>query len=95
MAYFGKKHKNLKKSILVEELGFEYFGITYEQWLQDIHDYKKDEEDCIIDPVYLDENGKYYLEFLTPQRSIQRYYLDKYKELLVGNILIENKKERK
>ena len=95
MAYFGKRHDKLKKSIIVEELGYEYFGITYEQWMQDIHDYKKDEEDGIIDPVCVDENENYYLEFSAPNKFIQRYYLDELKDFLVGNILIEEKRERK
>jgi len=90
MAYFGKIHEKLRKSILVEELGYKYFGINYEQWLQDINDYKGDEDDNIIDPVYID-NGKYFLEFSAPNNAIQRFYLDDFNELLTGNIIIQHK----
>jgi len=86
MGYVGNL-KGPRKSIIVSNLGPEYFGITVKQLEDEIEIYEEEERGETIDPVYIDKKGRIYLIFDAPRNKTQKYYLDLHGYKLKGEIL--------
>ena len=64
--------------------------------LEDEIEIYRDEEACgIVDPVFVDANGRYYLIFNAPGGKTRHYYLDEHGYELTGEILIEEARNLK
>ena len=82
-----------RKSEILLRLGREYFGITEEEFQQDVQD-NTDEEwnpynpEPTIDPVWLDVKKGTYLKFYGKNSAIKRLYLDELEIKLQGEVLV-------
>ncbi len=88
MGYVGNK-AGPKKSIIVDKLGPQYFGISPQDLEVEIEDYQNEESRGVVNPVCVDDQGRYYLVFFAPGRKTQRFYLDENGCKLDGDILTE------
>ena len=88
MGFVGNK-RGPRKSVIVDKLGPEYFDISPEELEVEIQDYKDEEFRGVVDPVYVDARGLYYLVFFAPGGKTQKFYLKENGYELDGDILIE------
>ena len=86
MAFIGNRG-GPKKSEVVARLGFAYFGITPEELAVEVENYEEDESRGVVDPVYRDSHGRWFLHFNAPNGRTQRYYLDEHGYHLEGDVL--------
>ena len=86
MGYVGNRN-GPRKSIIVDNLGPSYFGITAKQLEDEIEIYKDEEWRGDIDPVYIDKDRRPYLLFNAPGNKTQKFYLDEYGYKLRGKVL--------
>jgi len=85
MAFVGNR-KGPRKSEIVQKLGPDYFGISIEKLNADIQLYRDDEYNDIVDSVYVDKEGRHFIEFYAPNGDIQRFYLEENGYHLEGDI---------
>lgn len=83
MGYVGNRNGPCK-SVIVDNLGLDYFGITAEQLETEIEIYKDEEWHGDIDLVYVDKDRRPYLLFNAPGNKTQKFYLDEYGYKLKG-----------
>ena len=57
--YFFKNLQGLRKSQIVMRLVNEYFSITPRELEREIFEYEDDKARNLIDPVYIDKDGKH------------------------------------
>jgi hypothetical protein len=60
MSFVGNR-EGPKKSEIVQKLGPDYFGISMEELEVEIQLYLDDEFNGIVDPVYVDKEGRHLL----------------------------------
>ncbi len=92
MGFVGNKYGPKKSDILLK-LGNEFFGLSDEEFKQEIEDnineeWNKNNPDLIIDPVWLDENNEPYLKFYSNKIRIEKLYLYELGYALKGRILV-------
>jgi phosphoglucomutase len=75
MSFVGNK-KGPRKSQIVQKLGPDYFGISTAELQVEIDLYLDDERDGIVDPVYVDKQGRHFIVFNAPNGGTQRFYLE-------------------
>ncbi len=85
MSFIGNR-KGPRKSEIVQKLGPDYFGISIEKLNADIQLYRDDEYNDIVDSVYVDKEGRHFIEFYVPNDNIQRFYLEENGYHLEGDI---------
>ncbi len=88
MGYVGNK-AGPRKSIIVDKLGPQYFGISPQDLEVEIEGYQDEEFRSVVDPVRVDDQGRYYLVFYAPGGKTQRFYLDENGYKLDGDIVTE------
>lgn len=75
MAFVGDKN-GPRMSEIIRSLGHSYFGITAAHLEEEIQWCEKYERDGVVDPVFKDADGKYFLLFNVPAGKTQRFYLE-------------------
>jgi len=85
MSFVGNR-KGPRKSEIAQKLGPDYFGISMEKFEAEIQLYRDDEYNGIVDPVYVDKDGRRFLEFYAPNDGTQRFYLEENGYYLEGKI---------
>jgi len=75
MSFVGNKN-GPRKSEIVEKLGPDYFGISMEQLEVELQLYRDDEFNGVVDPVYMDKEGRHFINFKSPSGDVQRFYLE-------------------
>jgi hypothetical protein len=86
MAYLGNKD-GPRESDILNHLGPGYFGCSPAQLEEDIsyHLYAESRNEVV--PVHIDEDGRPYIEFSSPDpERINRYVLEEHDYLLKGEI---------
>ncbi len=94
MSFLGNLNGH-KESEIIEKLGPDYFGITWEQLEVDISYHKDAERKKEIVPVRIDDSGEPYILFSLPDKKGRRFYLQKEGYHLHGNVLCLNGKGEK
>ena len=85
MSLVGNR-KGPRKSEIVQKLGPEYFGISIKQLEAEIQLYWDDKFNGLVDPVYVDMDGRHFIKFNAPNDSIQKFYLEENDYFLEGTI---------
>lgn len=85
MSFAGNRN-GPRKSEIVQKLGPDYFGISMEKLEVEIQLYQADEFNGIVDPVYVDKNGRHFIIFKAPNDGTQRFYLEENGYYLEGSI---------
>ena len=85
MSFVGNR-RGPRKSEIVQKLGPDYFGISMEELEVEIQLYRGDEFNGLVDPVYVDKDGRHFIKFNAPNGSIQRFYLEENGYYLEGSI---------
>ena len=91
MAYLGNL-KGPRESVILDELGPQYFGVSPAQLEEDIDYHHFAESRSEVVPIHVDENGRAYIKFSTPNGPIQFYLENKYS--LEGDIETFTKEEK-
>ena len=89
MSFVGNR-KGPRKSEIAQKLGPDYFGISMEKFEAEIQLYRDDEYNGIVDPVYVDKDGRRFLEFYAPNDGTQRFYLEENGYYLEGKNYLPN-----
>lgn len=92
MAFLGNL-QGPRESEIVEKLGLEYFGIDWERIENDIEWYSERRGEVV--PVHVDEEGKTYIIFSSPDKKGQRFYLKEAGYQLTGPIKTFTEDEQK
>ena len=92
MAFIGNRH-GPRKSDVVARLGPSYFGISRDELEVEIELYKDDEFRGQVDPVYVDADGRLFLEFNAVGGETQRFYLDECGYSLEGEVATQQIRE--
>lgn len=58
-----------RKSDILEQLGAEFFGISFEAFYQEVEINLDEEREGIVDAVHVDKNGEPYFWFIVPDRK--------------------------
>ena len=85
MSFVGNR-KGPRKSEIVQKLGADYFGISMEQLETEIQLYRDDEYNDIVDSVYVDKEGRYFIKFNAPDAGVKRFYLEENGYHLEGDV---------
>lgn len=85
MSFVGNR-KGPRKSKIVQKLGPDYFGISMGELETEIQLYRDDEYNGLVDPVYVDKEGRHFIEFNAPNGRTQRFYLEENGYHLEGRI---------
>jgi len=85
MSFVGNR-KGPRKSEIVQKLGPDYFGISMGELEAEIQLYRDDEFNGLVDPVYVDKEGRHFIKFNAPNGSVQRFYLVENGYYLEGSI---------
>lgn len=85
MSFVGNK-KGPRKSEIVQKLGPQYFGVSMGELDIEIQLYRDDKFNGEVDPVYVDKNGRHFIEFNAPHGGVQRFYLEENGYRLEGDI---------
>lgn len=75
MAFIGDK-TGPRMSEIIRKLGHNYFGISPALLDEEIQWCEKYERDGVVDPVYMDADGRYFLIFDAPGGKTQKFYLE-------------------
>jgi phosphoglucomutase len=75
MTFLGDK-KGPRMSTIISSLGHKYFGISPSQLDEEIQWHEKYERDGVIDPVFIDADGQYYVLFEASGGGSQKFYLE-------------------
>jgi hypothetical protein len=92
MAYLGNID-GPRESLIIEKLGYNYFGITPQQLESDIEWHKDSERRGEVQTVHVNEEGKPYIIFSRPNNQTSRYYLEDNDWVLVGDIVTKTDEE--
>ncbi len=84
-----------KESEIIEKLGPDFFGITWEQLENEISHNKYAESRNEVVPVRIDDTGEPYILFSSPDKKVQRFYLRKEGYKLRSTVLCINEKGEK
>ena len=93
MAFIGNRN-GPRKSEVVARLGASYFGISPGQLAVEIELYQEDEARGDVDPVFVDNDGRWFLEFNAPGGGTQRFYLQEHGYSIEGEVATRTKMER-
>jgi hypothetical protein len=85
MGFIGNR-KGPRMSEILLKLGPDYFGISMEKLERDIELNWEEEYHGLVDPVYVDKDGRRFLKFYAPNGDIQRFYLEENGYYLEGDI---------
>ena len=85
MSFVGNR-KGARKSEIVQKLGPDYFGISMEELDTELQLYRDDEFDGLVDPVYVDKEGRHFIKLNAPKGGIQKFYLEENGYHLKGDI---------
>lgn len=83
---FIANQKGPRKSEIVQKLGPEYFGISMAELAVEVQLYRDDEFNGVVDPIYVDKDGRHFIEFNAPSGGTQRFYLEENGYYLEGEI---------
>jgi hypothetical protein len=75
MSLIGNR-KGPRKSEIVQKPGPDYFGISMEELDVEFQLYRDDEFNGLVDPAYVDKDGRHSIEFNAPNGNVQRFYLE-------------------
>lgn len=84
-----------RESEIVEKLGPDYFGITWEQLEVDISYHRDAERRNEVIPVRIDNSGEPYILFSSPDKKGQCFYLQKEGYHLYGSVLCTNEQGKR
>ena len=85
MSFVGSR-SGPRKSEIVQKLGPDYFGISLEELQVEIQLYEDDEFNGLVDPVWVDSEGRHFVKFNSPNGGIQRFYLEENGYYIKGDI---------
>ena len=85
MGFIGNR-KGPRMSEIILKLGPDYFGTSMEKLEQDIELNWEEEYHGLVDPVYVDKDGRRFLKFHAPNGGTQRFYLEENGYHLEGSI---------
>lgn len=94
MAFVGNIN-GPRESEIVEKLGPEYFGITWQKLENEIQWYKDTEQRKEVVPVHIDDEGEPCIIFSSPDKKGQRFYLKRVGYQLIGQIKTFTEEEQK
>ena len=85
MSFIGNK-KGPRKSEIVQKLGPDYFGISMEKLEVEIQLHREDEFNGLVDPVYVDKDGRHFIKLYDPNGNVQKFYLEENGYNLEGHV---------
>ena len=85
MGFIGNK-KGPRMSEILLKLGPDYFSISMEKLEHEIELNWEEEYHGLVDPVYVDKDGRRFLKFYAPNGTVQRFYLEENGYYLEGDI---------
>jgi len=85
MSFVGSR-SGPRTSEIIQKLGPSYFGCSMEDFEYDIEREREFESNGLVDPVYVDKDGRRFLKFYAPNGGTQRFYLEENGYHLEGQI---------
>ncbi len=89
MSFLGNINGH-RESEIIEKLGPDYFGITWELLEVEISYHRDAERRDEVVPIRIDNSGEPFILFSSPDKKGQRFYLKKEGYHLFGQILCIN-----